>query len=127
MTIWVSKAVIVAAHEEQLARHGGPAGIRDEGLLESALARPLNLSANGEPSLAELGASYAIALVRNHPFVDGNKRIGWLAMVIFFGLNGLVFEPPEAEAVVAMLDLASSTLPEAGFIAWVASHVGADD
>jgi len=127
VTIWVTKQVIVAIHDEQLARYGGPAGIRDEGLLESALARPLNLEAYGTPSIAELGATYAIALVRNHPFIDGNKRIGWMAMVTFFGLNGVAFEPPEAEAVVAMVDLAGGDLPEPGFIAWVTNYASAAD
>jgi death-on-curing protein len=127
VTVWVTKQVIVAIHDEQLARYGGPAGIRDEELLKSALARPLNLEAYGTPSIAELGATYAIALVRNHPFVDGNKRIGWMAMVTFFGLNGVAFEPPEAEAVVAMLDLAGGDLPEPGFIGWVTNYASAAD
>jgi len=127
VTIWVTKSVIVAIHDEQLSRYGGPAGVRDEGLLESALARPLNLAGYGTPSIAELGATYAIALVRNHPFVDGNKRIGWMAMVTFFGLNGVDFAPPEAEAVVAMLDLAAGELPEPGFTAWVSNYARSVD
>ena len=72
MTIWVSKQVAIAIHDEQLARYGGSSGVRDEGLLESALARPINRAAYGDPTIAELGATYAIALARNHPSVDGN-------------------------------------------------------
>ena len=75
MTVWLSRRFILAIHDEQLAEHGGALGVRDEGLLESALARPPNRAGYGEPDVAELAALYAIAIVRNHPFVDGNKRV----------------------------------------------------
>ena len=80
MTVWLSRRVILAIHDEQLAEHGGRAGIRDEGLLESALARPLNRASYGEPGIADLAAVYAQAIVHNHPFVDGNKRTGFAAL-----------------------------------------------
>ncbi len=119
MTRWLSLRVVEAIHDEQLSLHGGPAGIRDLGLLESALARPMNLAAYGEPGLAELGATYAIAIARNHPFIDGNKRAGWMAMVWFLARNGVTFEPPDAEAAVAMLAMAAGEMTDAAFIEWV--------
>ena len=109
-------------HDEQLAEHGGASGVRDEGLLESALSRPLNRAGYGEPDIAELGALYAIAIARNHPFIDGNKRAGFMAMVFFLASNGASLEAPEAAAVVAMLDMASGELTDAEFILWVREH-----
>ena len=108
--------------DEQLARHGGASGVRDKTLLESALARPLNRAGHGEPDMGEMGAIYATAIARNHPFIDGNKRAGFMAMVLFLSLNGAPLEAPEAEAIVAMIDMASGELPEAGFTAWVQEH-----
>ena len=122
MTVWVARDLIVLMHNEQLAWHGGAAGIRDEALLESALARPLNRAGYGEPDIAELGAMYAIGIARNHPFIDGNKRAGFMAMVLFLSLNGLPLEAPEAEAIVAMLDMAAGEMSEAAFTAWVREH-----
>jgi death on curing protein len=109
-------------HDEQLAEHGGASGVRDEGLLESALSRPLNRAGYGEPDIAELGALYAIAIARNHPFIDGNKRAGFMAMVFFLASNGTPLEASEAEAVVAMLDMASGDLTDDEFILWVREH-----
>ena len=80
MTVWLSRQTILAVHDEQLAEHGGAVGVRDEGLLESALARPLNRASYGDPDMAELAALYAIAIARNHPFVDGNKRTAYVAL-----------------------------------------------
>ena len=122
MTLWLRKDVILAIHDEQLDLHGGAAGVRDEGLLESALARPQNAAAYTDPDVAELGALYALAIARNHPFVDGNKRTAWSAMVVFLDLNGAAFAPPEVEAVVAMLGMAAGDLTDAEFIAWVRRH-----
>lgn len=122
MTRWLPVRVLEAIHDEQLKLHGGPAGTRDAGLLESALARPMNLAAYGEPGLAELGATNAIAIARNHPFIDGNKRAGWMAMVWFLARNGVAFEPPDAEAAVAMLAMAAGEMTDEAFIAWVRSH-----
>ncbi len=122
MTVWLTRQLILAIHDEQLAEHGGSAGVRDEGLLESALARPLNRAGYGEPDLSELAAVYAIGLVRNHPFIDGNKRTGFAALFMFLALNGADFEPPEVDATIAVLRLASGDLNDDDFIAWVRSH-----
>ena len=122
MTVWLTRQLILAIHDEQLAEHGGSVGVRDEGLLESALARPLNRAGYGDPDLAELAAVYAIGLVRNHPFIDGNKRTGFAALFMFLALNGADFEPPEVDATIAVLRLASGDLKDDDFIAWVRSH-----
>jgi len=122
MTLWVSELLLVTMHQEQLAEHGGATGIRDPGLLESALARPLNRAGYGEPDVVELGALYAIAIVRNHPFIDGNKRAGFMAMVYFLAANGSPLRSTEAEAVVAMLAMASGELTDEEFILWVREH-----
>ena len=122
MTVWIDRITVERMHDEQIAIHGGAPGLRDEALLESALARPLNRAGDGEPDIAELGALYAIGIAGNHPFVDGNKRAGFLAMVLFLALNGMPLEAPEAEALVAMIDMACGELPEADFTAWVRDH-----
>ena len=122
MTVWLSQRVIKAVHEEQLAQHGGGTGIRDEGLLESALARPLNLAGYGEPDIAELGAMYALGSIKNHPFIDGNKRTGFAALFLFLSFNGMDFDPPEVEATITILRLAAGELPDHEFIAWVRLH-----
>jgi len=122
MTIWLSRDLILAIHDEQLAEHGGATGVRDDGLLDSALARPLNLAGYGEPDIAELAALYALAIARNHPFIDGNKRTAFGALVTFLGLNGVEFDPTEAEAAVAVLAMASGELSDSEFTAWVKSY-----
>ena len=122
MTNWLSRELILAIHDEQIAEHGGAAGVRDEGLLESALARPLNHASYGEPDHAELAALYATGIVRNHPFIDGNKRTGFAALFMFLALNGVEFEPPEVDATMAMLRLAAGTITDKEFIDWVRSH-----
>ncbi len=122
MTIWLSRQLILAIHDEQLAEHGGSAGIRDEGLLESALARPLNRAGYGDPDIAELAAVYAISIVRNHPFSDGNKRTGFAALFMFLALNGAEFEPAEVDATMAMLRLAAGDASDAEFIDWVRAN-----
>ena len=86
--IWLNKAVVIAVHEVQLAEHGGGAGVRDQNLLESALARPENLAAYGEPDAIDLAAAYGFGISRNHAFIDGNKRTGFVAAVMFLRLNG---------------------------------------
>ncbi len=116
---WLSRQAIEIIHDEQLAEHGGAGGIRDAGLLESALARPRNLFAYGEADIHALAAAYASAIERNHPFVDGNKRTGFLAAYSFLAVNGLELDAPEAEAVVMILGLASGEMPEQGFAAWL--------
>jgi|SRR5579859_454623 len=124
MTFWLSRELILAIHDEQIAEHGGASGIRDEGLLESALSRPLNRASYGDPDIAERAAVYAIGIVLNHPFVDGNKRAGFAALFTFLGLNGATFEPPEVDATMAMLRLAADELNEDEFIDWVRANTG---
>ena len=122
MTIWLGRAVVEAIHGEQLAQHGGGLGLRDPGLLESALARPLNRAGYGDPDIVELAALYALAIAKNHPFIDGNKRTAYVALETFLALNGMVFPASDAEAVVAMLDMASGDMGEDEFTAWVREH-----
>ena len=120
---WVDKQALLLLHDESLATHGGASGIRDEGLLDSALARPLNLTAYGKPDIAELATCYASGVVRNHPFVDGNKRAAFLAAGIFLAINGYRLVCGQAEATAAILALAASELDEASFAAWLRQHV----
>jgi death-on-curing protein len=122
VTIWLSRDLVLAIHDEQLARHGGAAGLRNAGLLESALARPLNLAAYNEPAIAELGATYALAIARTRPFITGNKRAAFMALVLFLALNGMAFDPPEVEATMTTLAMAAGDLDDATFIAWVRRH-----
>ena len=120
--VWVDKRLLLLLHDESLAEHGGAAGIRDEGLLDSALARPMNLIAYGEPDLAELAASYGVGLAKNHAFVDGNKRAAFLAVGLFLRLNGHRLNASPAAATVAMIDVAAGTLNEADFADWIRRH-----
>lgn len=113
MPVWVTKAAVIALHERQIREHGGSDGIRDEGLLDSALGRPRNLEAYGEPDLADLAASYAFGIARNHPFVDGNKRTSLVTAGMFLILNGHELTMPEPEAVTVWLALAAGDLSEA--------------
>jgi death on curing protein len=120
--IWPDRAVLIAAHDEQLAEHGGAAGFRDEGLFDSALARPLNLVAYESPDACALAASYAVGLAKNHPFVDGNKRIAFIAMELFLWLNGLELVVSDAECVLVTLSVASSEWDEAALATWLREH-----
>lgn len=119
---WVRRDVVLAFHERLLAEHGGSAGIRDEGMLESALGRPENLFAYGKPTLFDLAASYAFGLVKNHPFIDGNKRIGFATTALFLELNGFHFRASEVEVVLRTLALAASELGEAAFSEWLKAN-----
>jgi death-on-curing protein len=121
--VWLSRQLILAVHDEQLAEHGGASGVRDSGLLDSALARPLNRAGYGEPDIAELAALYAIAIASNHPFVDGNKRAAYVAMETFLVLNGCRLAAGDAEAVVMTLAMASGEIGETEFTAWVRANV----
>ena len=116
---WISRAVLLAGHERLLATHGGAPGLRDVGLLESALARLQQLLAYGAPDLFDLAAAYAAGIVRNHPFVDGNKRAAFLAAGLFLAINGQRLTASEADATAAVVELAAGTLPEQGFAAWL--------
>ena len=116
---WLEAALVLAIHEEQLAEHGGAEGVRDKGLLESALARPQNLLAYGSPDLAALAAAYASGIARNHPFVDGNKRTAWVVAETFVELNGAEIAADDASAYEAMLALAEGRIDETAFAAWL--------
>jgi death-on-curing protein len=123
--IWVAPDVARAAHAEQLAEHGGAEGVRDDGLLESAFARPRNLADYGDPDAAALAAAYAYDIARNHPFVDGNKRTAAVVSETFLMLNGYVLTATDAELVVAFLELAAGQLTEEELADWFRQHVRA--
>ena len=116
---WLREDVVIAMHGEQIAEHGGSPGIRDAGLLSSALARPQNQVAYGKSSVFNLAAAYAFGVIQNHPFVDGNKRAGFLAAYVFLDLNGWELVASEAEAVSAVMALATGEMDEAGFSDWL--------
>ena len=120
--IWIEEAVVWAVHEAQLAEHGGSAGVRDSGLLASALARPLNLAACGEPDVAALAAAYGYGIARNHPFIDGSKRTAFVCTELFLMLNGANLTANDANCVATMLALAAGDLAEADFAAWLRSY-----
>ncbi len=121
--VWLDPSVLRAVHEEQLAEHGGATGTRDEGLFESALARPQNLVAYGKPDAADLAAAYGFGLARNHPFVDGNKRTAFVAVELFLVLNGHELNATDADCVLEMLELAAGHRTEAAFAAWIRHHL----
>jgi death on curing protein len=116
---WVDREALVLLHGESLVEHGGAQGVRDEGLFESALARPANLAAYGSPDFADLAAAYGVGLAKNHPFVDGNKRVAFLAVGLFLALNGQRLAATQAEATAAVWAVASGELDEAAFAAWI--------
>jgi death-on-curing protein len=120
--VWIEESVVWAVHEAQLAEHGGSAGVRDSGLLQSALARPLNLVAYGEADASTLAAAYGFGIARNHPFIDGNKRTAFVCAELFLALNGYVLTALDADCVSTMLALAAGELAEADFAAWIKTH-----
>ena len=120
--VWVLRKVVFAMQEQSLAQFGGSAGIRDEGLVDSALGKPQNHFAYGKPDLFELAASYAFGLVKNHPFIDGNKRTGFLVAIVFLELNGYEFCATEADAAVRTLALAAGEMTEAAFAQWLKAN-----
>jgi len=119
---WILRDTVLALHEELLADFGGSSGIRDEGLLDSALARPENLLAYGNPSIFDLAASYAFGLVKNHAFIDGNKRIGFAVAALFLELNRYRLQAPEVDATVRTLALAAGAMDEAEYAAWLEAN-----
>lgn len=125
MIIWISKALALAIHDRQLAEHGGGGGVRDEGLLDSALARPQQLYAYGEPvpDLADLTASLAYGLARNHPFIDGNKRTAHVCYRVFLRLNGADLIADDNEKYTAMIGLSEGSLSETEFAQWLRSRI----
>ena len=121
--VWIATEVALAAHAEQLTEHGGGDGIRDAGMLDSAMARPRNLADYGEPDVADLAAAYAYGIARNHPFVDGNKRTAAVISETFLMLNGQVLQATDAELVVAFVALAAGELSEDELADWFRQHL----
>ena len=121
--VWIDPRAILAIHDEQLAEHGGGSGLRDQGLLESALARPINLAAYEDPDVAALAASYTVGLAKNHPFVDGNKRTAFVALELFLALNGHELMAGDADCVVTMLAVAAGDIEEAELAEWIRQNV----
>lgn len=121
--IWLDPGQLLAAHDEQLAEHGGASGIRDPGMFEFALARPRNLAACGDPDAATLAAAYCFGLAKNHAFVDGNKRISLVAMEAFLMLNGHQLVADDAQCVLVILSVASGAFGEEELAEWIRSHI----
>ncbi len=119
---WVDKRLLLILHDESLAEHGGASGLRDEGLLDSALARPLNLLAYGNPDAADLAAAYGLGLAKNHAFVDGNKRVAFLAVGLFLALNGYRLNASQADATLTVMSLAAGEIDEAEFARWIRAN-----
>lgn len=119
---WLNAAVLQAVHLEQLAEHGGAAGMRDQGLFESALARPLNLALYGEPDVFDLAAAYAVGLAKNHPFVDGNKRTAYVAMELLLVLNDFELTADDANAALTLLAVAAGDTDEPTLAHWLREH-----
>lgn len=122
---WLPKPLVLNVHERQIEEHGGAHGVRDEGLLESALARPQNLFAYGESDAAALAAAYAFGIARNHPFIDGNKRATFVACELFLAANGYELAARDAECLALMLSLAAGEIGEQEFVAWLRESVAA--
>jgi death-on-curing protein len=120
---FIGVGVAMAVHDRQLAEHGGPAGLKDEGLLESAMARPLNKHADGEDDSCALAAAYAFGIARNHPFADGNKRTVWVIARLFLKLNGVEIAFDKADAIRMVLALASGELEEEKVADWFRTHI----
>lgn len=119
---WISRKALELLHAESLAEHGGGEGLRDEGLLESALARPQNLIAYSDPDWAELAASYGVGIAKNHPFVDGNKRAALLATGLFLHLNGYRLQATQTDTTTTMLGVAAGDVSEEAFAQWLRAH-----
>ena len=119
---WIDRQALSLLHDESLAEHGGSSGLRDEGLLESALARPKNLAAYGKPDFADLAASYGVGLAKNHPYIDGNKRAAFLAVGLFLALNGYRLDATQSDAALTMLAVAAGDIDETKFADWIRQH-----
>ena len=117
--VWLGEAVVLAMHGRLLAEHGGAQGLRDSNLLHSALARPKQILAYGEPDISDLAAAYTSGIIRNHPFVDGNKRTAFMAAYVFLAINGLRLVATEVDAAQVVTLLAASEIDEATFSAWL--------
>jgi death on curing protein len=120
--VWVLPETVLTLHEQSLAEFGGAASISDEGMLDSALGKPENLFAYGKPTIFALAASYCFGLMKNHPFIDGNKRVGFTVAVVFLELNGYRFKATEAYAVLRTLAFAAGELSEPKYAAWLKAN-----
>ena len=120
--VWVEESVVLALHEEHLAEHGGPIGMRDYGLLQAALARPRHLAAYESSDIAALATAYGYGLVRHHPFTDGNKRTAFVVTELFLALNGYILAAEDAACVITLLRLAEGSLSEKEFADWIRLH-----
>lgn len=117
--IWLDASILLAVHDEQLVEHGGISGVRDNGMFESALAKPQNLAAYGEPDFAHLATAYGFGLAKNHPFLDGNKRTAFVAIELFLRLNGFVLDAEDTACVLTMLAVAGGEMDEQNFADWI--------
>ena len=122
---WIDKRLLLLLHDESLSMHGGASGMRDEGLLDSALARPLDIVAHGEPDVADLAAACGFGLAKNHPYIDGNKRTAFLAVGLFLRLNGQRLVASQTDATLTMLQVAGSELSEPAFADWLRKNMAA--
>jgi death-on-curing protein len=120
---WLEIDIVLDFHAEQLALFGGADGIRDRGLLESALARPINKFTYGETDLAALAAAYGFGIAKNHPFIDGNKRTALASMIVFLGLNGIDLDAPQEVATAIILSLAAGEIGEEALARWISDHL----
>ena len=120
---WINRKALLLLHDESLAEHGGASGLRDEGLLDSALARPLNVALYSDPDVAGLAASYGVGLAKNHAFVDGNKRAAFLAVGLFLAINGYRLVATQADATLTMLAVAAGDLDEGAFADWIRERI----
>ena len=120
---WVNRQVLLLLHDESLAEQSGAEGLRHEGLLDSVLARPLNLSLYKAPDVAELAAAYGVGLAKNHAFVDGNKRAAFLAVGLFLAINGYRLRATQVDATLTMQSVAAGEIDEAAFATWIRKHM----
>jgi len=120
---WIDQQVLLLLHDESLAEHGGAPGLRDDGLFDSALARPMNLALYEQPDVAALAASYGVGLAKNHAFVDGNKRAAFLAVGLFLAINGFRLRATQADATLTVMDVAAGAIDEPAFAQWIREHI----
>ncbi len=120
---WIDPNIVLAIHEEQIAEHGGQSGLRDEGLLTSALARPINKANYQKPGIAKLAAAYGYGIAQNHPFIDGNKRTAFVVVELFLNLNGYELESDDVACLQTFISLASGSLSEEGLAKWLRANI----
>jgi death-on-curing protein len=120
---WVNRQVLLLLHDESLAEHGGASGLRDEGLFDSALARPVNLALHEQPDAAGLAASYGVGLAKNHPFVDGNKLAAFLTVGLFLAANGFRLKTSQVDATLTVMSVTAGVMNESTFAQWIRDHI----